>query len=89
MSEADMKDLWHMRSVAFDNKVAALQSMSLDEREAQADLELLEAAKVGLEAARVRAANQGRQPDWMDEIESILLREKLLAVGRQVISDPN
>ncbi|NOX95101.1 MAG: hypothetical protein GXP04_08390 [Alphaproteobacteria bacterium] len=40
-----------------------------------ADLQLIDAAQIGLFAARTRAANQFRQPEWLEEIAAIIRRE--------------
>ncbi|MEM9618362.1 MAG: hypothetical protein AAF936_10415 [Pseudomonadota bacterium] len=44
--------------------------------QSRADQLLLETVRVGTFAARMRAANFGQIPEWLDEIDSILMREQ-------------
>lgn len=62
--------------VVIDNYVAGFDGLLYQERINKVERELLDAVNVGLIAARAMAANQQLQPDWLGEIEAIVLREK-------------
>ena len=79
MTKATGKQAWaekqkHSKGI-LENYVVGFDGLSYQERMKKAERELLDAVKVGLMAARTMAGNQRREPDWLDEIEAIVLRE--------------